>query len=649
MSFPRYERYKDSGVEWLGEVPEHWDVIPLKRLADFINGDAFKPTEWAESGTPIIRIQNLNGGEEFNYYEGEVEPRYLVHDGDLLFGWSGNRGTSFGPFLWRRKEVCALNQHIFRVVPKTLPKQSLYWTLKAVTAHVEDQAHGIIGMVHITKGDLGSINVPIPPEEEHRQLSMFLNRETAKIDALIEEQRRLIELLKEKRQAVISHAVTKGLNPDAPMKDSGTFWIGNVPKHWGVSSLRYFAHFSSGSTPDRTKESYWGGDIPWVKTGEIDYALISNTEEMITVEGMAESSVTLAPAGSMLLALYGQGVTRGRVAMLGVDATFNQACVAIQSDKRIDRAYLFAFFVFAYRFIREIGNETTQMNLNLDFVKAIRVPLPSLPEQRNIAESVASHMSSSDSLVAEAMKTIELLQERRSALISAAVTGKIDVRASVAKSVMSATQYSSGFAHQLLAAEILDRCNSQRMGRIKLQKLIHLCEYHGQVSEVQGDYSRKAAGPFDARAMAGISKNLKKQKWFEEVKDGERYVYRPLEKSGEHKKYLAHWQAQMPRIDEVLSLLGTFKTRECEIVSTLYAAWNDLLIDGGTADDVSILHEASSAERWHKSKEQIAPERWKKALQWMKDKGLVPVGYGKHTRHNPDAIDATAEVANEPA
>jgi hypothetical protein len=105
----------------------------------------------------------------------------------------------------------------------------------------------------------------------------------------------------------------------------------------------------------------------------------------------------------------------------------------------------------------------------------------------------------------------------------------------------------------------------------------------------------------------------------------------------------------MPRIVEVLSLLGTFKTRECEIVSTLYAAWNDLLIDGASTHDTAILHEASSAERWHKSKEQIAPERWSKALQWMKDKGLVPVGYGKHTRHNPDSIDATAEVANEPA
>ena len=186
MSLPRYPKYKDSGVEWLGEVPEHWELVPLKHMADFINGDAFKPSEWAESGIPIIRIQNLNGSEEFNYYQGEVEPRYLVHDGDLLFGWSGNRGTSFGPFLWRHKEVCALNQHIFRVMPRSINKYSLFWILKAVTAHVEDQAHGIIGMVHITKGDLGAISVPTPSVAEQSAIAGFLEYEMSKIDALVE-------------------------------------------------------------------------------------------------------------------------------------------------------------------------------------------------------------------------------------------------------------------------------------------------------------------------------------------------------------------------------------------------------------------------------------------------------------------------------
>lgn len=461
----------------------------------------------------------------------------------------------------------------------------------------------------------------------------------------MEKQQQLIELLKEKRQAVISHAVTKGLNPDAPMKNSDIEWIGQVPAHWRIGALRYFATLSTGSTPDRTNENFWNGGIPWVKTGEIDYTTITTTQETISQEGLAASSVRIAPPGTLLIALYGQGVTRGRVALLGIPATYNQACAAIQPGELIDGRFLHAFFAFAYMFIREIGNETTQMNLNVEFVQRIRVVVPPVAEQSAIADFVGAEIDKLDVLIAEAIHAIDLLQERRTALISAAVTGKIAVQAYVAKPVLSTTQYTSGFAHQLLAAEILDRCNSPRMGRIKLQKLIHLCEYHGQIDEVQGDYRRKAAGPFDAKAMAGIRLGLEKQRWFEEIKDGERYLYQPLEKRGEHKKYLAHWQTQMARIADVLNLLGNAKTRQCEIVSTLYAAWNDLLIEKQATDENAILHEASSAERWHKSKEKIEREVWQRALQWMKDKGLVPIGYGKHTRHTAGPAGSIPEEA----
>ena len=430
MSFPRYKQYKDSGPTWFGRVPSHWDVLngrrvfTQKRNASLpddpqlsatqkygvipqtlfmeleqqkvvlaLKGtDAFKHVEIDDF---IISLRSFQGGIEKSHYRGCVSTAYTV--------------------LRSTKDIDA---KYWEYLLKSSPYID---ALSSVTDGIREGRS-------ISYAQFGGLPLPFPCMYEQTAIAAFLDYETAKIDALIEEQRQLIELLKEKRQAVISHAVTKGLNPDAPMKDSGTFWIGKVPQHWDVSSLRYFARFSSGSTPDRMKESYWGGDIPWVKTGEIDYAVINTTEEAISVEGMAESSVTLVPAGSMLLALYGQGVTRGRVAMLGVAATFNQACVAIESDERIDRAYLYAFFVFAYQFIREIGNETTQMNLNLDFVKGIRMLLPPLPEQRSIAEVVAAQMSSSDALVEEAKNAIKLLQERRTALISAAVTGKIDVR-----------------------------------------------------------------------------------------------------------------------------------------------------------------------------------------------------------------------------
>jgi restriction endonuclease S subunit len=133
---------KDSGVEWLGEIPAHWDVMPLKHVAHFINGFPFKPDEWSPEGTPIIRIENLNGGESFNCTARELPARYCAEKDDLLFGWSGNRGTSFGPFLRWRNGIHYVNQHIFRVVDYDVHKLWLYWVLRGVTFYVEKQAHG---------------------------------------------------------------------------------------------------------------------------------------------------------------------------------------------------------------------------------------------------------------------------------------------------------------------------------------------------------------------------------------------------------------------------------------------------------------------------------------------------------------------------
>ncbi|MES2569563.1 MAG: restriction endonuclease subunit S, partial [Verrucomicrobiota bacterium] len=203
-------------MEWLGAVPKLWAPKPLKFITEFINGNAFKPSEWAAEGIPIIRIENLNGGDDFNFHKGKIDPRYEVKKNDLLFGWSGNRGTSFGPFLWGRDGKHYLNQHIFRLDGFQCSKRWLYWTLRAVTYYIEEQAHGIIGMVHVTKGKIGGIPIPEISLPEQTQIAAFLDHETAKIDRLIEKQQALIALLKEKRQAVISHAVTKGLNPHAP-------------------------------------------------------------------------------------------------------------------------------------------------------------------------------------------------------------------------------------------------------------------------------------------------------------------------------------------------------------------------------------------------------------------------------------------------
>ena len=645
MSFPRYKQYKGSGVEWLGEVPEHWKLGKLHHIA-ILNpakaelGDidpqttiSFLPMEAFDTkGDPSLSLERTIGQVETGYT--------YFRDGDVAFAKvtpcfeNGKRaifskltnGVGFGT-----TELIVLRARHRQTIPKFL-----YWFV-ATSEFLglgEGSMYGAGGLKRVPESFVHQFPVWVPSTDEQNSIVAFLDQEMAKIDALIEEQRRLIELLKEKRQAVISNAITKGLISNIPMKSSGADWLGTVPSHWKVERAGHLFI-------------------------ERDERSESGNEEMLTVSHLTGVTPRSEKTVNMFEAETTEGYKRvypgdlvintlwawmGAMGVSSYSGIVSPAYHVYRARPTMQPDYVNALVRIA-AFAKETsrwskGVWSSRLRLYPQEMFQILFPVPPLQEQRRISESIREQDAKMAELIQESELGIKLLLERRTALISAAVTGKIDVRARIAKPVLSATRYSSGFAHQLLAAEILDRCNSQRMGRIKLQKLIHLCEYHGQVSEVQGDYSRKAAGPFDARAMAGISKNLKKQKWFEEVKEGERYVYRPLEKRGEHKKYLAHWQDEMPRIDEVLSSLGNLRTRECEIISTLYAAWNDLLIDGGPTDDAAILHEASSAEHWHKSKEQIAPERWSKALQWMKDKGLVPVGYGKHTRNNPDTINA---------
>jgi len=199
---------KDSGVEWLGEIPIHWTVRPLKYAADFVNGFAFKPEEWGPEGTPIIRIENLNGGDAFNCTTRELPEKFCADKGALLFGWSGNRGTSFGPFLWWREGRHYVNQHIFRVVDFEDDRDWFYWVLRAVTFYVEKQAHGIIGMVHVTRGELGSVPIPVVPRGEQTDIAHFLDRELRRLDDGVAQIRKAIDRLREYRTALVSAAVT---------------------------------------------------------------------------------------------------------------------------------------------------------------------------------------------------------------------------------------------------------------------------------------------------------------------------------------------------------------------------------------------------------------------------------------------------------
>lgn len=437
--YQQYEEYKDSGVEWFKKIPMGWSYTYVGIVSDVIDP---QPDHRAPAisqngeGFPYIGIRDVNKDGTLNFETArpveesavlKQEKSFTIEPHNIIFCKVGTLGI---PRKIMPHGRCALSATLVLIkAKKIIDSQFLLYILdsKCITLQTNFLATGstraALGIQQIRK-----FKMPFPTMLEQEKIANFLDHETAQIDTLIDKQQTLIQLLKEKRQAVISHAVTKGLNPDAPMKDSGVEWLGEVPEHWEVGSVGYYATLETGATPSRANPKYWDGNIPWIKTGEVKYDTIYDTEEKITDLAVLQTSARVSPVGTLLMAMYGQGITRGRVALLGLPAAYNQACVAITVDERVWNEYLKWFFIAGYHAIRDGGNETSQMNLNADIVRKFKILVPPQSEQKEIINVLLQKLPLFDELLEKANEQIQLMQERRTALISAAVTGKIDVR-----------------------------------------------------------------------------------------------------------------------------------------------------------------------------------------------------------------------------
>lgn len=426
--FKPYPAYKDSGVEWLGEVPEHWIASPIGMHYELRNGFPFSAEKFSSDGLPenrLVRIRDILGNDSLTYTDEPCPSQCVIEDGDVLIGMDGDFNINY----WSEGRA-KLNQRV--CVIRGLDDnwdRFFYYGISTPLKIINDLTFATT-VKHLASSQVVSTKFPIPPEAEMKKVVRFLDHETARIDALIEEQQRLIELLKEKRQAVISHAVTKGLDLSVPMKDSGVEWLGEVPAHWALPKLGHLARILNGSTPNRENMDYWSdGDIPWVASGLLNDYRIESTSEFITKKALSECSVEIIPRGSVLVGLVGQGKTRGLSALLNIEATINQnVCAVIPDKKKVLSDFLHLYLHSIYEPLRDFGRGANQAALNCELVSALRIPLPSLKEQDQIIQCVQNNLEIFHTLENYAQDSITLMKERRSALISAAVTGKIDLR-----------------------------------------------------------------------------------------------------------------------------------------------------------------------------------------------------------------------------
>ncbi len=435
-----YPSYRDSSAEWLERMPSHWDTRPLKYFARFINGAPFKPSDWGDSGTPIIRIENLNKGRDFNYTTVEADERYHVRDGDLLFAWSGNRGTSFGPFIWYQPGLHYLNQHIFRLAEYSVNKKWFYWTLRAVTAYVEEKAHGIIGLVHITKRALGVIRLPVVPTVEQQRIAAFLDRESAKIDAMVAKKERLIELLEERHHAIMAKAVTQGINPSARKAETNCPWLGKVPSHWEVGRFKYrYEKIEQGWSPQCDNRLTDPGEWGVLKVGCMNSGVYEESENKALPPSLAPRPEYEIKEGDLLMSRSNTVELVGSVGRVHETQGRIMLCDKLYRIV-IDESRLLGNYAVCLlrshparqQIERDASGASPSMkNISNARVGNLVLAYPSIEEQAKILSHLEARSAEINALVSNNRDLISTLLEFRTALISAAVTGEIDVREAV--------------------------------------------------------------------------------------------------------------------------------------------------------------------------------------------------------------------------
>lgn len=433
MSFPVYCSYQDTGVKWIGKVPAHWDI------ARFRHHFQESPEKIEAEVVGVMLSVSGYRGIEIKEYDDENRRRLdeelvnyrIVRVGQLVVNsmWLNAGGLGVSEF----------EGHVS-------PAYRCYWIndcfnlryvhhLLRSGSYVDGYTSMVQGVrpnsLQLGRNDLMNLPILIPPIHEQQAIASFLDVETSKIDSLVAEQRRLIELLKEKRQAVISHAVAKGLNPNAPMKPSGIQWLGDVPAHWEIRRLKTVTNFVTSGPRGWSERIADDGSI-FVQSGDLSETLQIEFEnsKRVQVGDDAETTRTQLFDGDVVICVT--GAKTGNVAVCKAvpeTAYVNQhLCLVRPNDKILPMFLGIQLKSDLGQTYFDLSQYGLKQGLSLENVKEAPVVVPPIDEQSEIVSHIEDETAKFDSLEAEAERAIELLQERRTALISAAVTGKIDVR-----------------------------------------------------------------------------------------------------------------------------------------------------------------------------------------------------------------------------
>ena len=435
-----YPAYKPSGMDWVGDIPEHWEIHRLKHVASVQFSSVDKHTVEGEEPVRLCNYVDvyyndfIAAGIEFmsaSATQSEIA-RFQLCRGDVLVTKDSESWDDIAvpSYVAEKLDGVLCGYHLAHIRPHPCKLLGEYLFRAFRSRGINDQFR--VATNGITRFGLGKYWLdnglfPVPPLDEQRAIAAFLDRETARIDALIEKKRRQIELLQEKRSALISHAVTKGLDPNAPMKDSGIEWLGEIPKHWEVKAIRRIARtVKTGGTPSGAEEMHFDENgFNWYTPRDF-HDDVFLTESFRKLSDIGKGEVKIFPA--MTVMMIGIGATIGKVALSREPSSCNQQINAIVCNSEMTPTFLTYYLKIMRAYIYRCGKFTTLPIINQEDTKALIITCPPLPEQAAIVSVLDREAELTGALISMVQMSIEKLREYRTALISAAVTGKIDVR-----------------------------------------------------------------------------------------------------------------------------------------------------------------------------------------------------------------------------
>lgn len=427
------------GIEWLQDVPGHWEVQRLKNIATVVLGKMLTTEIKDGDGAfmPYLRSMNVQWitpdvrDVKQMWISNSEMAQLRVRKGDLLVSEGGEVGRAC---IWNDEiPECYIQNSVHRVAAKSmmLPDFLLYQFFSYGKRGYFNAIVNRVSIAHLTREKLVTIPFTVPPLPEQKQMVAYLRAQDAHIARFIKAKRELIKLLTEQKLRIIDHAVTRGLDASVALKPSGIEWLGDVPVNWDTSRLKYcVSRIHAGGTPDTGVDGYWSDSsdgIPWLLIADVTRAdRVVDSKKRVTQAGLESKRLTVVPAGAVLYTMY---ASIGKAAILGIDAVINQAILGLEPKSNVlVPEFLFFWLRSLERHIKNLASTSTQANLNAAKVKALPIFFPSVEEQKQICGWIKNECRIFDDAITRTEDEIKLIREYRDRLITDVVTGQVDVR-----------------------------------------------------------------------------------------------------------------------------------------------------------------------------------------------------------------------------